>query len=136
MSRKESIKKLRDQLVRRRDALQRAFEGDLSLLQELHQEKTGDLLDAAADAVQDELHSQLAEAESLELAAIGKAITRFDDGAYGNCAGCEKPIPLTRLRAIPYTTQCIDCKKKSEQRSSGGGVAWNRVFDKVEADPV
>ena len=58
MSRKESIKKLREQLVRRRDALRRALEGDLSLLRELHQERTGDVLDAAADSVQDELNSQ------------------------------------------------------------------------------
>ena len=41
MSRKESIKKLREQLIRRRDALHRALEGDLSLLRELHQERTG-----------------------------------------------------------------------------------------------
>ena len=64
MSRKESIKKLREQLIRRRDALHRAIEGDLSMLRELHQERTGDMLDAAADTVQDELNSQLIEAES------------------------------------------------------------------------
>ena len=137
MSRKESIKKLRDQLVRRREALARAFEGDLSLLRELHQERTGDVLDAAADTVQDELNSQLIEAESRELSAINEAIARFDGGYYGNCDGCGKPIPLTRLRAIPYATECIECKRKAELRAArGGGVAWNRVFDNVEADPV
>ena len=137
MSRKESIKKLRDQLVRRRDALKRAFDGDLSLLRELHQERTGDVLDAAADTVQDELNSQLIEAESRELSEISEAIARFDEGVYGNCEGCEKPIPLTRLRAIPYAKECIDCKRKAERRlTRGGAVAWNRVFDNVEADPV
>ena len=137
MSRKDSMKKLRDQLVRRRDALQRAFEGDLSFLRELHQERTGDVLDAAADTVQDELNSQLIEAESRELSAINEAIARFDDGSYGNCDGCEKPIPLTRLRAIPYATECIECKRKAERKATrGGGVAWNRVFDSVEADSV
>ncbi|MDA8745285.1 TraR/DksA family transcriptional regulator [Rubripirellula amarantea] len=137
MSRKESIKKLRDQLIRRRDALHRALEGDLSLLRELHQERTGDILDAAADTVQDELNSQLIEAESRELTAINDAIARFDNGCYGNCEGCEKPIPLTRLRAIPYATDCIDCRRKAERMTTkGGAVMWNRVFDNVEADPV
>ena len=49
MPRQEAIKKLKEQLVRRHEALQRAVDGDLSLLRELHQEKTGDVLDAAAD---------------------------------------------------------------------------------------
>jgi DnaK suppressor protein len=139
MSRKESIKKLREQLVRRRDALHRALEGDLSLLRELHQERTGDVLDAAADSVQDELNSQLIEAESRELSAICDAIERINRDMYGNCEGCGKSIPLTRLRAIPYATDCIDCRRKAEAKSRGGGVSWNRVFEQVEspeADPV
>jgi DnaK suppressor protein len=135
MTRKETIKKLLVQLVRRRDALQRALEGDLSLLRELHQERTGDILDAAADTVQDELNSQLIEAESRELHAINDAIERMNRNAYGDCEGCGKPIPLTRLRAIPYATDCIDCRRKAESLSSGG-VTWNRVFMNVEADKV
>jgi DnaK suppressor protein len=137
MSRKESIKKLREQLVRRRDALQRAIEGDLSLLRELHQEKTGDVLDAAADTVQDELNSQLIEAESRELTSINDAIERIKRGVYGNCDDCGKPIPLTRLRAIPYATDCIACRRNAETRASGGGATkWNRVFDNAELDSV
>jgi DnaK suppressor protein len=137
MSRKESIKKLREQLIRRRDALHRALEGDLSLLRELHQERTGDVLDAAADTVQDELNSQLIEAESRELNAINEAIARHKCGVYGDCESCGKPIPLTRLRAIPYATDCIDCRRKAESRNSTGGtVMWNRVFDNVEVDSV
>ncbi len=137
MSRKESIKKLREQLVRRRDALHRAFEGDLSLLRELHQERTGDVLDAAADTVQDELNSQLIEAESRELSAIHDAISRFDAGTYGDCNDCGKPIPLARLRAIPYAEDCIACRRKAEHSASRGGrVMWNRIYDQVEADSV
>lgn len=137
MARKDAIKKLLDQLIRRRDALHRALEGDLSLLRELHQEKTGDVLDAAADTVQDELNSQLIEAESRELGAINEAIARVKSGNYGNCDGCGKPIPLTRLRAIPYATDCIDCRRKAESRSApGGAVMWNRVFDNAEVDSV
>ncbi len=137
MSRKDAINQLREQLMRRRDALRRALEGDLSLLRELHQEKTGDVLDAAADAVQDELNSQLIEAESRELSAINEAIARIEQGDYGDCDSCGKPIPLTRLRAIPYATDCIGCRRKAESRaSSGGAVMWNRVFDNAEMDSV
>jgi len=137
MSRKDAIKKLNEQLVRRRDALHRALEGDLSLLRELHQERTGDVLDAAADTVQDELNSQLIEAESRELSAINEAIDRIKRGVYGNCESCGKAIPLTRLRAIPYATDCIACRRKAEsQNAPGGAVMWNRVFDKAEVDSM
>jgi len=137
MSRKDAISQLREQLIRRRDALHRALEGDLSLLRELHQEKTGDFLDAAADAVQDELNSALIEAESRELNAINEAIGRIEQGVYGDCETCGKSIPLTRLRAIPYAVDCIDCRRKAESHASGGGaVMWNRVFDNAEVDSV
>ena len=137
MSRKDAIKQLRDQLVRRRDALERALEGDLSLLRELHQERTGDVLDAAADTVQDELNSQLIEAESRELNAINEAIDRIKRKVYGDCQTCGKAIPLTRLRAIPYATDCIGCRRKAETRNApGGAVMWNRVFDNAEVDSM
>ncbi|TWU34986.1 TraR/DksA family transcriptional regulator [Novipirellula artificiosorum] len=137
MARKDAILKLRETLVRRRDALRRALAGDLSLLQELHQTKTGDVLDAAADTVQDELNSQLLEVESRELTAIEDAIEAMKRGEYGNCTDCGKPIPLTRLRAVPYATDCIGCRRKSELSSDdSGGASWNRVFDNMEVDSV
>jgi DnaK suppressor protein len=77
----------------------------------------------------------LIEAESRELAAINEAIDRINRRAYGDCQSCGKPIPLTRLRAIPYATDCIACRRREESRSSSGGaVMWNRVFDNAEVD--
>ena len=134
MSRQESLKKLHETLLRRRDAIRRALKGDLSLLQELHQERTGDILDAAADTVQDELNSQLVEVEARELSAIEEAIGRINQGTYGKCSGCGKSIPLTRLRAIPYATDCIDCRRSAERSKSSGGVSWNRVYDDVNVN--
>lgn len=136
MPRKDAIEKLKETLVRRRDALRRALEGDLSLLQELHQSPTGDVLDAAADTVQDELNSQLIEAESRELSAIDEAIAKIDQGIYGKCDGCGKAIPLTRLRAVPYATDCIACRRKAEDRNGTAGVSWNRVFDNAQVDSL
>lgn len=134
MSREDAIKKLNATLVRRRDAIRRALKGDLSLFQELHQEKTGDVLDAAADSVQDELNSQLIEVEARELNAIDEAIARMEQGMYGQCDGCGKSIPLTRLRAVPYATDCIECRRKTEKRAKEGGVSWNRVYDEADVN--
>ena len=136
MSRPDSLLKLHGTLLRRRDALRRALEGDLSLLRELHQDKTGDALDAAADTVQDELNSQLVEVESRELSAIEEAIAKFDSGTYGDCEDCNKPIPMNRLRALPYAVECIDCRRMAESGSpdAAAPVTWNRIYD-VTTEP-
>jgi len=136
MPRKEAVVKLRKILVRRRDALSRALEGDLSLLRELHAATSGDVLDAACDTAQDEINSQLVDVESRELTAIDNAIQRMDDGSYGDCDGCGKPIPLQRLQAVPYVNDCIACRRKAEETSGSGPVSWNRVFDNVQTDAI
>lgn len=133
MARKDAIKKLRATLLKRRDALVRSAIGDLSLLQGIPS-KTGDVLDAVADTVQSELNSQLLEVESRELAAIDAAIERLDDGNYGDCDGCHKPIPLTRLRAVPHAKECISCHRITEKRKSHPAATLNRVFDSYQAD--
>lgn len=136
MARKEAIVKLRKILIRRREALARALEGDLSLLRELHSATSGDVLDAACDTAQDEINSQLVDVESRELTAIDNAILRMDEGTYGDCDGCGKPIPLQRLQAVPYVNDCIICRRKAEDSGPSGPASWNRVFDNVQADQV
>lgn len=130
-SRKDSIVKMRDLLVTRRDALRRALAGDLSLLKQLREQSGGDVVDAALDAAQDEISSQLAEVESRELANIERALVRMKKGNYGECEGCGNRIPLARLNALPYATSCIDCQRAAELSGSAGGGAgdWSRVLD-------
>ncbi len=135
MPKKETLDKLRDVLLRRRDALRRALAGDLSLLQEIRDTGPGDLLDAAVDTAQDEVNSQLVEAESRELALIDEAMERMKDGSYGTCDDCGKPIPMARLQALPYATECIQCRRKSEQGPSAA-PAWNRVFVDSPIDSI
>lgn len=114
MSRKEALNKLRDVLLVRREALRKALDGDLSLLQSLSQEG-GDVMDAAMDTAQDEISSQLIEVESRELSQIEDALGRLKEGLYGDCEHCNKPVPLARLQAVPYATMCIDCARKQEK---------------------
>ena len=113
MARKDSLKKLRDVLIRRRDAIRSALEGDLSLLQQLAQDG-GDVMDIAMDTAQDEISSQLAEVESSELKRIDEALAKFSDGSFGQCEGCDKPIPLARLQVLPYAPLCIGCQRDLE----------------------
>ena len=132
MGRKESILKLRDILVKRREALKKALEGDLSLLNELREQSTGDIVDFALDSAQDEINSQLAEVESRELAQIDNALLRMKEGQYGACEACGSSIPLGRLQALPYATLCIECQREAEKQGaspSDYAADWGRLID-------
>ncbi|MDG2384976.1 MAG: TraR/DksA family transcriptional regulator [Pirellulaceae bacterium] len=115
MARKDAMTNLREVLIVRRDALRRALAGDLSLLKELREQTSGDVVDFALDSAQDEINSQLAEVESRELANIETALEKMRDGSYGKCDGCATNIPVIRLQALPYATYCIQCQQELEK---------------------
>jgi DnaK suppressor protein len=49
---------------------------------------------------------------------IGKiqdALARVEEGTFGRCAVCGRPISAARLRARPVTDLCISCKTESER---------------------
>jgi DnaK suppressor protein len=43
---------------------------------------------------------------------VEHALAKFDDGTFGICEGCEKPIPEARIEAMPAARLCIDCASK------------------------
>lgn len=42
---------------------------------------------------------------------VDKALKRLDDGVYGICKYCDKPIDEKRLLARPTSSACVSCKK-------------------------
>jgi RNA polymerase-binding transcription factor DksA len=50
------------------------------------------------------------------LGKIGRALTRMDEGTYGTCSRCGKPIEKARLRALPYVDLCIKDAQAQSRR--------------------
>jgi DnaK suppressor protein len=50
------------------------------------------------------------------LGKIGKALERMDNGTYGICERCGKPIEKARLKALPYANLCIKDKQAESRR--------------------
>ena len=46
---------------------------------------------------------------------VEAALRRMDAGTYGECERCGRPIDKARLKALPYSVLCIDCKKAEER---------------------
>ena len=52
------------------------------------------------------------------LAQVNAALERMDDGTYGTCQRCGKPINPERLEAFPYVAFCIDCQMLLERQNA------------------
>jgi RNA polymerase-binding protein DksA len=71
--------------------------------------------DVATTTLDREIDYTLEANEERLLAAIDTALKRIEDGTFGTCRSCRQQIAIERLEALPYTTQCIDCKRKEER---------------------
>ncbi len=71
--------------------------------------------DAATITFDREMDYSLEENSGHVLAAIDEALKRIEEGTFGTCARCGKPIAEARLEAMPYATKCIDCKRLEER---------------------
>jgi DnaK suppressor protein len=62
-----------------------------------------------------EIDYTLEENSEHVLNAIEDALVRLAEGTFGRCRGCGGEIPEARLEAMPWATQCIDCKRREER---------------------
>jgi DnaK suppressor protein len=46
---------------------------------------------------------------------IDKALVKIDEGTYGLCDRCGKPIEKPRLKALPYANLCLKDKQAEER---------------------
>ena len=83
------------------------------------------------------------EVGSQELEQIESALQKIDDGEFGVCESCGDPIGSTRLRALPFATECIECKSAGERHLGYGPRGSDVRFDfadvtedDVEVDPL
>ncbi|WP_341712906.1 TraR/DksA family transcriptional regulator [Erythrobacter sp.] len=101
---------------------------EYSDLAEILRKRLADLLERA-EAVEDDLRHpleadsseqaiDLADDEALagvddvlrqEIGQIRAALLRIENGSYGTCSSCGKPIARARLEARPIATRCIEC---------------------------
>jgi RNA polymerase-binding transcription factor DksA len=59
----------------------------------------------------------LSKQRILLLHLIEAALTRMQEGKYGVCAVCGRPITPRRLDALPWTQYCLRCQQVRERRA-------------------
>lgn len=129
-AREKKIGQMKQELFERLEALKGGMEHSLDSYSSAPKGARGDVSDLAADSLDGDTALQLAEGGSNEIAQIGEALGKIDDGTYGRCEICGEDIPWSRLEAVPYATKCIECKRRQEITGGSGGNApggWSAV---------
>jgi len=72
----------------------------------------GDHVDQANANAEAELQIHLHQTNLRLLRAIEDALARIRNGTFGICEVCQNQISRTRLKAVPWTRHCCDCKER------------------------
>ena len=70
--------------------------------------------DAGSEMFEREKDGALIENVSILLGQVNDALAKIEEGTYGTCDRCKRPISLGRLEAHPYATLCIECQSRVE----------------------
>lgn len=111
-------------LLKKREEVQ----GDIShiseeTLKKSQKDASGDIsgytfhmADVATDNYDREFSLDLASKERGVLVEINYALQKLQEGKFGLCESCKKPISLVRLKAVPYATLCLKCQQNKEKK--------------------
>lgn len=111
------LKALRAALEAKRAELQREVSTDIS--EGTHSEQFAEVRDSAERAERTEEEEELldlADQESTLLSQINRALGKMDKGIYGLSEESGLPIPLERLRAVPWARFIAEEEAEIEQR--------------------
>ena len=114
----ERTERLRQLLLARRQEVQQQID---SLLAQHRADQTRSREESVADtedlSTQDSnSHQQLSilEVRNQVRLQLDAALRRLEEGDYGLCEDCQKPISEERLKALPFARRCIDCQRHAE----------------------
>jgi len=104
----------RSRLTNAVDFLERENPGSLSdELGEISTAVDNHLGDTASATFDRELDHTLEEGAQQTLQAIDDALRKIEDGTYGVCEVCGRPIAKERLEAIPWARLCIEDQRRA-----------------------
>lgn len=108
------IQKIRSLLLRKRDEITANLANELGDLESPAQHLAD--LEEMSDVRDMEAVFGIFEVGSGTLEQIDRALARIENGTYGVCEDCGERIHTERLQALPFATQCVDCKRKAERQ--------------------
>jgi RNA polymerase-binding transcription factor DksA len=123
---REDLRRLLEGERTRLDQVREGFEAN-HIHDESEDESTSELshltqhaADVGSETFEREKEFSILEQVEAELADIDRALQRLDNGTYGQCEICRRPIADERLEAMPATRFCVAHQAEAEHRRA----AW------------
>lgn len=66
---------------------------------------------AASQVFEQQRDLALRDRSEHHLAMVDAALLRLDEGTYGRCVRCGRPVAPARLEALPWAAHCIECQR-------------------------
>lgn len=127
MLKKSELEEFRGLLL----SLQAQYRGDVAQLTDAALDRNDASTDSRSpthiaelgtDTYEQDFSLRVMEADQGVLAEIAEALKRIDNGTYGVCEACleegkaasKSVIKKSRLRAIPWARNCVECERKRE----------------------
>lgn len=126
---KGAIDQIRDILRAKLEAIQKNVDEEVYLARDRDLSLLLDESDIAADAADGDLALRIAEAGSMAVAEIQDCLAKIEEGTYGLCEVCSKPIEHDRLMFMPSATLCIEHARERElqRKASDRNVMWGTL---------
>lgn len=104
---------IREMLMQRKQEL----EDELTQLREekFSDDQIQDAGDQALSSTMESLKSSFQDTRLDEYKRIVRALAMIDQGTYGICIDCDKPISEKRLQSFPNATRCLACQEALEE---------------------
>jgi len=102
-------------LARLREEIATAEEGLADLIRDSGDGAGDDQADAGSKTFEREHEMSLANNARSMVDQVQHALQRIEDGTYGACESCGRPIGKYRLQAFPRATLCLACKQAEER---------------------
>jgi DnaK suppressor protein len=120
--RKDRLTYFKKQLVEKQRQLVDEVERTVSYGKDTEDDAIKDLGDQANTAYTREFFFELGNGDRRMLRDVVSALTKIDDGSFGNCERCGEAIAEKRLEALPFARYCITCQRtvEEEERTAAG----------------
>jgi DnaK suppressor protein len=114
----ERTERLRQLLLARRQEVQQQIDALLAQHRadqiRSREESVADTEDLSTQNSNSHQQLSILEVRNQMRLQLDAALQRLEEGAYGLCENCQKPISEERLKALPFARRCIDCQRHAE----------------------
>ena len=111
---RSGLRRIKEALLEKRQLLFEQLQSELKEMERPEKRYRADLEEIASDTHDSDSLCQIMDINASQMDQIDAALKKIEESTYGICEDCDEEIPLPRLEALPFATQCIECKRKAE----------------------